>query len=322
MRVVLRELAHAHQAVKRTMRLVAVAAAHFRQPHRQVAIAFDTLTEDQHMRRAVHRLERHPLGLVAHHWTFILGVGHFVGDDEHVLTVFAPVARLFPLARVHDLRRLYLEIARDIQTAAHIRLEREVNHKALGMPEDAAVRLGLQMEQVHVRADAAVVALGGLLEPDQMFAQLLLVEPAGTIDPAEHRVVLVAAPIGTRNSRQLESLRVKLARRGQMRAPAHVHPGASAVDSNLVGVGQFGRPFGLERLAIGLPARNQVGAAPDFAHQRLIARDDRAHFGFDRGQVLLGERTILRCEVVVKAVIGRRPEGDLRAGEQMLHRLG
>ena len=48
------------------------------------------------------------------------------------------------------------------------------------------------------------------------------------------------------------------------------------------------------------------------------------HLRLDRGQVFLGERAALRRrrEVVIEAVVGRRAEGDLRAREQVLHRLG
>ena len=63
-RIVLGELAHAHDAVERAVRLVAVAAAELRHLKRQVAVAGDPLLEDQHVRRAVHGLERHPLGIV------------------------------------------------------------------------------------------------------------------------------------------------------------------------------------------------------------------------------------------------------------------
>ena len=40
MGVVLRELAHAHDAVQRAVRLVAVAAAELGEPERQVAVAW------------------------------------------------------------------------------------------------------------------------------------------------------------------------------------------------------------------------------------------------------------------------------------------
>ena len=154
----------------------------------------------------------------------ILGIGHLVRDDEHVLAVFAPVAGLLPLARVHHLRRLDLLIARAVDRAAHIGLQLTPDDVALGVPEDRSVRLRLEVEQVHLLTQLAVVALGGLLQPDEVLVELLLVEPAGAVDPAEHRVLLVAAPIGAGDARQLERLRIELARRGQMRPAAHVEP--------------------------------------------------------------------------------------------------
>ena len=42
----------------------------------------------------------------------------------------------------------------------------------------------------------------------------------------------------------------------------------------------------------------------------------------DRRQVLVGERAVFWREIVIEAVVGGRPEGDLRAGEQRLHRFG
>jgi hypothetical protein len=67
MRVVLRELAHPHDAVQRAVRLVPVAHAIFRHADRQVAVAGDALLEDQHVRRAVHRLERHQVAGAGQH---------------------------------------------------------------------------------------------------------------------------------------------------------------------------------------------------------------------------------------------------------------
>jgi hypothetical protein len=63
MRVILRELAHAHQSVERAVRLVPVAATILVQPDRQFAIAGDTLLEDQHMRRSILWLDRHHIGV-------------------------------------------------------------------------------------------------------------------------------------------------------------------------------------------------------------------------------------------------------------------
>src|SRR3546814_9715097 len=71
---------------------------------------------------------------------------------------------------------------------------------AVRVPEDAAVRLLLKVEQVHLGAQLAMVALAGLLHPVEVRVELLPVEPAGAVDAAQHRVLLVAAPIGARHA--------------------------------------------------------------------------------------------------------------------------
>src|SRR3546814_10028931 len=93
--------------------------------------------------------------------------------------------------------------------------------------------LFLQMEQVHLAADLAVVALGGFLEPDEMFGELFLVEPAGAVDAAELRILLVAAPVCTRYARELECGGVELARRSEVRPAAHIHPRSEEHTSEL-----------------------------------------------------------------------------------------
>src|SRR5205085_2914645 len=172
--------------------------------------------------------------------------------------IFAPVARLLPLPRVHDLRRLHLAIAGGIELAAHIGFELAPDEIALRMPEDRTMRLLLEVEEIHLLADLAMVTLGRLLEPDEMRLELLLVQPARAVDARELRVVLVAAPIGAGDPRQSERLGIELARGGEMRAAAHVHPVvARPVNRQLLALGKLGRPFRLERLALVLPALDQ-----------------------------------------------------------------
>ena len=132
--------------LERAMRLIAVAAAEFGHADRQVAITLDPLAKDEDVRGAVHRFERHQVGGAAEDFAFVLGIGNFVGHDEHVLAIFAPMPGLFPLARVHQLRRLDLGIARRIEPTAHIRLQLAPKNIALGMPEHRPLRLGLKVE--------------------------------------------------------------------------------------------------------------------------------------------------------------------------------
>ena len=107
-----------------------------------------------------------------------------------------------------------------------------------------------------------------------------------------------------------------------MRTAAQVHPAARTVHRDRLVGGQFHHPFGLEALALLFEEGADLVAGPDLAHQGLVARDHAAHLVLDRGQVLVGERPVLRREIVIEAVVGRRAEGDLRAGEEVLHRLG
>ena len=91
-------------------------------------------------------------------------------------------------------------------------------------------RLLLQMEQVHLPADAAMVALLRLLELGEIGVELLLVGPGGAVDALQlRRCLRIAAPIGAGDLRQLEGL-AELARRRQMRAAAQVEPAALAID--------------------------------------------------------------------------------------------
>src|SRR5215204_3637910 len=192
MRVVLGELTNPHNSVQRSMRLVAMATAELGKPDRQLPVAGDALLEDKNVRRAIPRLPRHPVAFATDHRPFFLGVRHFVGNDEHILAEFAPVAALFPLTGIHQLGGLDFNVTGSVELATHIGFELAPDDEAVGMPEDAAMSFGLEVEKVHLAADLAMVALGRLLQPDEMLLKLLPVEPGGAIDSRQHRILLVA----------------------------------------------------------------------------------------------------------------------------------
>ena len=60
---------------------------------------------------------------------------------------------------------------------------------ALGVPEHDAGALLLEMEQVHLAAELAVVALLGLLELLEIGVEILLLGEGGAVDAGQHRVV-------------------------------------------------------------------------------------------------------------------------------------
>ena len=89
--VILRESAHAHDAVQAAGRLVAVASAEFAIAQRQIAVAFHALFENQDVAEAVHGLER--------------VIALFAFGSEHVFPVFVPVPCFFPERFIHSLDR-------------------------------------------------------------------------------------------------------------------------------------------------------------------------------------------------------------------------
>ena len=78
---------------------------------------------------------------------------------------------------------------------------------------------------------------------------------------------------------------------------------------------------GLVAFAARLEERDRLLAVPFLALERIVACDDLAHLCLDRGKILGAEGFVAR-EVVVEAVLDRRPDRHLRAGVEGLHRLG
>src|ERR687890_842252 len=88
---------------------------------------------------------------------------------------------------------------------AHVVFHEAPQHLPLGQKErDAGARIRREREQLEVLADLAVVPRPGLLEPPQIRIEFLLRRPGRTVDAGEHRVLLVAAPVGPRYVLQLE----------------------------------------------------------------------------------------------------------------------
>jgi len=191
--VVLREGAHAHDAVQGARRLEAVARAHLGHAQRQLAIAAQTLVEDLDVARAVHRLQREdaPRRIVDE-----LAQAFLVLAEIHVLAELLPVARGFPQLAIVELRRLHLDIAARLELAPEIALERAPERPALGMPEHHAGGFFLLMEETHLAAELAMVALLGLLDAHQIRLEVLVREEDRAVDALELRLRGIAAPVG------------------------------------------------------------------------------------------------------------------------------
>src|SRR3546814_6169360 len=99
---------------------------------------------------------------------------------------------------------------------------------------------------------------------------------------------------------------------------------AGPIDADLFACGKLCRPFGLEALAVLLPARDQGVAVPHLAPQHLVGGDDAAHLRLDQRQFVVAERAMVggRRKIIVKAVGGRGTRSEEHTSElQSLMRI-
>ena len=191
---------------------------------------------------------------------------------------------------------------------------------ALGVPEHRSRRLVLEVEEVHLAPELAVVASLGLLEHVQVGLELFLARPRGAVDPLEHLVAGVAAPVRARDAHQLERL-AELAGRGEVRTPAQIDPLALAVHRDGLVARDVRDDLRLVLLAPVAEEPDRFVAVPFLARDRLVAVDDLAHAGLHAFQILRCEGLLAR-EVVVEPVLDGGSDGDLRLRVELLHRLG
>ena len=188
------------------------------------------------------------------------------------------------------------------------------------VPEHAAHRLFLEVEQVHLLADAAVVAPVRLLQHMEVGVEFLLVAPRGAVDARQHGVPMIAAPIRAGDLHQLER-GADIGGRPHMRAAAQVQPIALAVQRDGLAARQVVDDLGLVFLALVLEQADGVVTIDHLAGEPFTPCHDLAHLRLDRAEILRCERFV-PGEVVIESVSYRRPDGNLGARIQLLHRLG
>ncbi len=106
-----------------------------------------------------------------------------------------------------------------------------------------------------------------------------------------------------------------------MRAAAQVEPFPLRVDLDVVAFGDRVDQLDLVVLAHVGKQLLRRRALHHLAGERRVALDDLAHLGFDLRQIV-GRERLFPGEVVIEAVVDHRADGDLRAGIELLHRLG
>ena len=303
--IVLGEGPHTHDAVQAARGFIAVALAKFAKAQGQVAVTLDALVEDDDVPGAVHRLQ----GEVA-----FLGLG-----DKHVLAVFVPVPGFLPQALVQDLRRFDFLVAVVAVDTAHVLLDLLPQHPTLGMPKHGAGGMFVDVEQIEFAAQLAVVPLLGFFQHGQVLLQIFFAGPSRAVNPLQHFIAVVAAPIGPGHFHQLEVF--ELAGAGHVRATAQVFKRTFAVQRNVFIGRDAGDDVGFVVLAQAFEIRHRFVARQNTAHHGLIELGQLRHFLFNGFQIFRRERTRIR-EVVEKTVLNDRANGDLRLWKQSLHGIG
>src|SRR5215469_3534641 len=187
-----------------------------------------------------------------------------------------------------------------------------------------------------------MVALLGFLQELKVGVLLVTRWPGGAVYALQLRVALAASPVGAAGAHQLE--RRDVPRRRQVRPAAEVLPAQLAAGSVEVVVDrQLGAAdldgltgitwhpvtrwpraafkadeLELVRLVRQLAAPIVVGDDP--AAEQLALLDDLPHLLLDLLQVVRSECR-RHIEVVVEAVLNRRPDPELRLRKDALHRL-
>lgn len=122
------------------------------------------------------------------------------------------------------------------QAPAHVGDQFLEQRPAIRVPKHRARPLLLEVEEVHLPAEPAMVALLGLLQAMEIGGKLLLVVPGRAIDAGQHRVVAVTAPIGAGHLHQLEGI-ADPARGRHVRPAAEVEPLTLPVDLHVLAGG-------------------------------------------------------------------------------------
>ena len=304
--VVLVKAAHAEQAVQGAAQLVAVHQANLAGANGQLAVGVRLGGVHQHATRAVHGLNA------------VL----FVVDNGgvHVVLVVVPVARGLPQLLVHDERRGNLHVAGLVVDLAPVVQQRVLKDHAVGQEEREAGGLVAHHKEVHLAADLAVVALLGFLQHVHVLVELFLGGKGDAVDAGEHLVVLVALPVGARDTGELKGLeRLGVADVG---ADAHVDVVALLVEGDTGVVVQVADVLDLVLLATLLHKGDGLGAGLLKDGELEVLLDDLFHLGLDRGKVVLADLDALgQVDVVVEAVVGRGAVGKVGLGIETLDGL-
>jgi hypothetical protein len=186
------------------------------------------------------------------------------------------------------------------------------------MPEHEARCFVLHVKEIELLRQPPVVALLGFFEHVQIGVLLFFLRPRGAVNPLQHFVLGIAAPVRAGQLHQLEDF--ELSGRRHVRAAAQVDEIAFTIQRHVFPLRNRRDDLGFVMLADRFEKLDRLVARPHFARHAQIALRKFGHAFLDRREVLGRERALVR-KIVVEAVLDHRPYCHLRVGKQFLHRV-
>ena len=188
MGVVLGEAAHPHQAMQHAAALVAVNRAQLGETQGQFAVAAQGRAVDGDVERAVH-------------WLQVVFLLVHLHRRKHTLAVEIQVTAGLPQGGEADVGRVDHVVTTAIMDVLPVVLDEGAHPAALGVPYDQAwPDFVVDGVEAQLPPQGAVVAALRFLQPGQVGVQLILGLEGGAVDALEHRVFLVAPPVGPSNA--------------------------------------------------------------------------------------------------------------------------
>ena len=304
-----RELTDADQSVHLAGILVSEQRRGLSEAHRQIAVGAGAVQKYLVLERTGHRTQREAfLG-------FVVGIS----EHKHAVEVVIPVAGdLVQLALGHK-RGLGEQIAAPLFLVLHPALQGLDHARALRQQDGQPLPDHVHGREIfQLPAELVVVALFGLLHRFEIGVQLVLGGECRAVNALEHFILLAAAPVGAGDAQQL--IRLDAARIREVRAGAEVDKFALLIKADRLALGDVGDQFELIRLAALFHQRGGLVARQLEAADFQIFLNDFFHLGLDFFEILAAERR-RRVEIVVKAVVDGRADGELTVGVQAFDRL-
>src|SRR5579863_3328133 len=306
-RIVLREAAHAQQAVQHPRPLVAIHSAKLREADGQLAITAQARFVNQDVTRTVHRLE------------LVLVFLHF-HRPEHARAVKIRVAADLPKMQPHDVRGENEIVAVTNQLGAQPVLHLLADDPAFGMPENqAGSGFVLDTEEIEFRAEPTMVAPLRFFQLVQILVQFFLIDEARAVNPLHLRIAFLPFPVGSAHVHQLERLDAAGGR--DVRPAAKVDEFAGGVKRHHRLLRLFLHQLALELLIAFSVELERFRLRDHLALVRNVFRGELVHLRLDLREVFGGER--LRAhELVEESVVDRRADAELHAGVKLHYGRG